>query len=71
MEPLQDNMLDAAELVFSATCHSQRDAMLDAAGALNAPDAMIVYRKNWLHTVQAMVVGARAQRLGIELTLAP
>jgi hypothetical protein len=71
LEPLQENMLDLAEMVFSATCHTQRDAMLVAAGALDAPDALTVYRKNWLHSVQAMVMLARAERLDIELTAAP
>ncbi|WP_128515057.1 hypothetical protein [Tabrizicola thermarum] len=71
LEPLQDNMLDLAEMVFSAACHTERDAMLEASGALNAPDALAVYRKNWLHSVQAMVLVARAERLGVELTIAP
>ena len=63
-EPHQDNMFDLAQILVKTECIQERDAFLNS-GATNNPDGIRAFEDRMRDELQAMIVAARAQRLGL------
>ena len=64
-EPHMDNMLDLAEVLLDSVCFAERQALLAEAGS-SSMAAVDGLRNRLRIEVRAMIVSARANRLGMQ-----
>ncbi len=64
-EPHMDNMLDLAEVLLDSVCFAERQSLLSETGSSNMT-AIDGLRNRLRIEVRAMIVSARANRLGMQ-----